>query len=99
MHCPGHLLVDDDSTHVHVQAAAARGRTARAGASGKAVSFCSDVEMGELKGILKVLKIDIPVASGKQWAGAEIKAKPKQQQGRGGRRPQSSGRRPQRRAA
>ncbi len=74
------------------------GRTARAGASGKAVSFCSEVEMSELKGILKVLKIDIPVASGKQWAGAEIKAKPKQQQGRG-RRPQGSGRRHQRRAA
>ena len=74
------------------------GRTARAGASGKAVSFCSEVEMGELKQITKVLKMEVPVASGKPWSAAEVKAKPKPQQRRG-RRPQGRGKRPQRRAA
>lgn len=76
------------------------GRTARAGASGKAVSFCAEVEMGELKQITKVLKMEVPIASGRPWSAAEVKAnpKPKQQQRRGG-RPQGKGRRPQRRAA
>ena len=74
------------------------GRTARAGASGKAISFCSEVEMGELKQIVKVLKMDLPVASGQPWSAAEVKAQPKPQQRRG-RRPQGRGRRPQRKAA
>lgn len=74
------------------------GRTARAGASGKAVSFCSEVEMGELKQITKVLKMEVPIASGRPWSAAEVKAQPKPQQRRG-RRPQNKGRRPQRRAA
>ena len=74
------------------------GRTARAGASGKAVSFCSEVEMGELKQITKVLKMEVPIASGRPWSAAEVKAQPKPQQRRGG-RPQGKGRRPQRRAA
>lgn len=74
------------------------GRTARAGASGKAVSFCSEVEMGELKQITKVLKMEVPIASGQPWSAAEVKAQPKPQQRRG-RRPQGRGRRPQRKAA
>ncbi len=74
------------------------GRTARAGASGRAVSFCSEVEMGELKQIVKVLKMDVPIASGRPWSTAEVKAQPKPEQRRG-RRPQGRGRRPQRKAA
>ena len=40
------------------------GRTARAGASGLAIAFCSAEEMGELAAIQKVLGLRIPVASG-----------------------------------
>ena len=75
------------------------GRTARAGASGKAVSFCSEVEMGELRDIAKVLKTTIPVASGEPWGADETRARPKRQPRRGKRRPQGKGRRPQKKAA
>ena len=63
-------------------------------------SFCAELEMGELKQITKVLKMEVPIASGRPWSAAEVKAnpKPKQQQRRGGRL-QGKGRRPQRRAA
>ena len=43
------------------------GRTARAGASGKAVAFCSKEEMGEFRGIEKVLKTKIAVDGGQRW--------------------------------
>ncbi len=43
------------------------GRTARAGASGRAVAFCAPDEMGELKAIQKIMKLTIPVASGRPW--------------------------------
>lgn len=43
------------------------GRTARAGREGEAIAFCSPDEVSELRGIQKVLKRDIPVASGKPW--------------------------------
>ncbi|MCM2561121.1 DEAD/DEAH box helicase [Lutimaribacter sp. EGI FJ00015] len=43
------------------------GRTARAGRDGRAVAFCAPEEMGELKDIQKVMKRDIPVASGTPW--------------------------------
>ena len=75
------------------------GRTARAGASGKAVSFCSEVEMGELRDIAKVLKTTIPVASGEPWTADETRARPKRQPRGRKRRPQGKGRRPQKRAA
>ena len=45
------------------------GRTARAGASGLAIAFCSAEEMGELAAIQKVLGLRIPVASGIAFAG------------------------------
>ncbi len=45
------------------------GRTARAGAEGRAVAFCAPDEAGELKAIQKVMKVDIPVASGRPWEG------------------------------
>ncbi|WP_245776281.1 DEAD/DEAH box helicase [Thalassovita taeanensis] len=43
------------------------GRTARAGRDGAAIAFCSPDEMGELRDIQKVMKISIPVASGRAW--------------------------------
>ena len=43
------------------------GRTARAGRDGAAVAFCAPDEMGELKDIQKVMKMTIPVLSGRPW--------------------------------
>ena len=63
------------------------GRTARAGADGAAIAFCSPEEMDELKAIQKAMKTSIPVASGRPWeALASPVAKPKQRGGgpRGG---------------
>ncbi len=60
------------------------GRTARAGADGTAIAFCSQEEMGELRGIEKVLKTSISVASGEAWAGEGGKSKPNPQQRRRG---------------
>ena len=59
------------------------GRTARAGADGCAIAFCSPDEMGELKAIQKVMGISIPVASGRPWEVIE-EAKPKSRRGGGG---------------
>ena len=56
------------------------GRTARAGADGAAVAFCAPDEMGDLKGIEKAMKAEIPVASGEPWAHVAKKS------GGGGRR-------------
>ena len=61
------------------------GRTARAGKDGRAVAFCAPDEMGDLIAIQKVMKLRIPVASGRPWEGAEIEEKPKRGGGRGGR--------------
>jgi ATP-dependent RNA helicase RhlE len=73
------------------------GRTARAGKDGAAIAFCAPDEMGELIAIQKVMKIRIPVASGRPWEGAEIEEKPKQTRGRGrgGRSGGGGGGRPQ----
>ncbi len=49
------------------------GRTARAGKDGAAVAFCAPAEMAELRAIQKVMKRQIPVASGRPWEGAEPK--------------------------
>ncbi|WP_415403085.1 DEAD/DEAH box helicase [Tateyamaria sp. SN3-11] len=43
------------------------GRTARAGKDGAAIAFCAPDEMGLLKDIQKVMKLSIPVASGRAW--------------------------------
>ncbi len=59
------------------------GRTARAGKDGKAVAFCAPDEMDELKAIQKVMKLTIPVASGRPWEAIDAPSKPK---GRGGSR-------------
>ncbi|WP_294622267.1 DEAD/DEAH box helicase [uncultured Roseovarius sp.] len=61
------------------------GRTARAGKDGAAIAFCAPDEMGELKDIQKVMKLEIPVASGRAWEELpDPNAKPKGR-GRGGR--------------
>lgn len=43
------------------------GRTARAGADGAAVAFCTAEEMSEFRAIQKTIGISIPVASGDPW--------------------------------
>ncbi|KIT15136.1 DEAD/DEAH box helicase [Jannaschia aquimarina] len=63
------------------------GRTARAGREGTAVAFCSSEETGLLRDIEKVMKIEIPVASGEMFKGPL--QRPKMGGGkRGGGRPQ-----------
>jgi len=44
------------------------GRTARAGAAGKAIAFCGPAEMEELRAIEKAMKVPIPVIGGAPWA-------------------------------
>ncbi len=67
------------------------GRTARAGAEGRAVALCAADEMGDLKAIEKVLGQKVPVAGGEPWAGrgGEKKAdkKPFRPHRRPGKRP------------
>ncbi len=63
------------------------GRTARAGADGRAVALCSPDEMGEMKDIEKAMKATIPVASGTRWEPVAAASKPKRGGGgNGGRR-------------
>ncbi len=59
------------------------GRTARAGADGTAVAFCSPAEMDELKAVEKLLKKPIPVLGGAPWAADIVAATPKPGQNRG----------------
>ncbi|MDE9449519.1 DEAD/DEAH box helicase [Aliiroseovarius sp. Z3] len=66
------------------------GRTARAGADGDAISFVSGVELGLLRDIEKVMKIEIPVLGGKRPAEEK---RPQRSQG-GGRRGAGGGRKP-----
>ena len=65
------------------------GRTARAGMDGAAVAFCAPDEIDELKAIQKVMKLDIPVASGRPWEGLETPAKKGGGRRRGGNGPRS----------
>ncbi len=84
------------------------GRTARAGREGEGIAFCAPDELDQLKQIQKLMKIDIPVASGTMPEFAEPK-KPRKQGGVRARRPQggntsskpsaSKRRRPRRRPA
>ncbi len=60
------------------------GRTARAGREGAAISLCAPDEMGELKDIEKVIRGQIPVASGRRWSPSQEEAKPKRTGGGGG---------------
>ena len=59
------------------------GRTARAGAEGTAVAFCSPAEMDELRAIEKVMKKPIPIIGGAPWSAEMIAAAPKPGQNRG----------------
>jgi len=67
------------------------GRTARAGADGAAIAFCSPDEMDELKAIQKTMGVAIPVASGRPWAPMDAPDKPKRGGGGGGRRRSGGG--------
>lgn len=64
------------------------GRTARAGASGEAIAFCAPGDLELLRAIEKLMKIDLPIASGTvpdaQKARAEAQER-RQRHGRGGR--------------
>lgn len=55
------------------------GRTARAGCTGRAVSFCAEDEMAELKSIEKSLGAFIEVDGGVSWPVVNDIAKPKKQ--------------------
>jgi ATP-dependent RNA helicase RhlE len=44
------------------------GRTARAGAAGKAIALCAPAEMDELRAIEKATKLALPVIGGAPWA-------------------------------
>ncbi len=73
------------------------GRTARAGKDGAAIAFCAPDEMDELKAIQKVMKIAIPVASGRPWEAIDNPdaGKPKGRgRGRGGRPGGGGGQKP-----
>ncbi|APX13731.1 DEAD/DEAH box helicase [Tateyamaria omphalii] len=60
------------------------GRTARAGKDGSAVAFCAPEEMDYLKDIQKVMKLSIPVLSGRAWEPVpDPNAKPAGGRGRG----------------
>ena len=76
------------------------GRTARAGAAGRAMAFCAPAEIGELRAIEKALKMPIPVAGGEPPVGApaETGGRPARK-GPGGGNAQRRRRRPARRAA
>ena len=58
------------------------GRTARAGKDGAAIAFCAPDEMGELRDIQKVMKLSIPVASGRPWEAVDAPAGAKKGGGR-----------------
>jgi ATP-dependent RNA helicase RhlE len=67
------------------------GRTARAGASGMAIAFCTPEERGDLAAIEKLTRIAItPMGEVPYWDGRTPK-KPPQNQGRGGRGQQNGG--------
>ncbi|MFD1342831.1 DEAD/DEAH box helicase, partial [Litorisediminicola beolgyonensis] len=59
------------------------GRTARAGRSGEAIAFCAPDEADLLRQVQKVMKAEIPVASGTPPTGASA-AEPKRGKRRGG---------------
>lgn len=74
------------------------GRTARAGASGRAIAFCAPAEMGDLRAIERLMKRDLAVAGGTHWpddmANAARAAARKKGPGRGGAQPEGQGQRP-----
>ncbi len=71
------------------------GRTARAGASGRAIAFCAPAEMGDLRAIERLMKRDLAVVGGTPWsddlAGPARAAARKRGPARGGPRPARAG--------
>ncbi|MES0824011.1 DEAD/DEAH box helicase [Ruegeria sp. SCP11] len=65
------------------------GRTARAGREGEGIAFCAPDELDQLRQIQKLMKIEIPVASGTMPEFAEPK-KPRNRGGFRGRKPQGA---------
>ena len=63
------------------------GRTARAGAEGSSISFCSPSEMGELQAVEKLLKKTLPILGGAPWAADAIAAAPSKPGQNRGQRP------------
>ncbi|MCT8331506.1 DEAD/DEAH box helicase [Albidovulum sediminis] len=59
------------------------GRTARAGREGEAIAFCTPEEADQLRDIQKLMKIDIPVASGQAPRSGGAAREPWQKRGRG----------------
>ncbi|MCH2167691.1 MAG: DEAD/DEAH box helicase [Oceanicola sp.] len=64
------------------------GRTARAGREGEAIAFCSEEEVDLLKQIEKLMKMEIPTASGDRPAHAS--PRPQRRRGGGGGKPQGN---------
>ncbi|MFC3612415.1 DEAD/DEAH box helicase [Lutimaribacter marinistellae] len=74
------------------------GRTARAGAEGRAVAFCAPDEASEFRAIQKVMKLDIPVASGRPWEGVTSEPRGRRKGGApGAQKPQQKRGRPRNR--
>ena len=71
------------------------GRTGRAGASGKALSFCDHEEKAYLRDILRLIKREIPVNDQHPFVmtGGPKKAEPEEPRERQNRRPQGGGQR------
>jgi ATP-dependent RNA helicase RhlE len=61
------------------------GRTARAGREGEAIAFCTEDEAEQLRDIQKVMKLEIPVASGTPFLPTEAPKKSGSNRRRGGR--------------
>jgi ATP-dependent RNA helicase RhlE len=93
-HVYNHDLPNVPESYVH-----RIGRTARAGAAGKAIALCAPAEMEDLRAIEKAMKARIPVIGGTPWAPEQAPAAPEcaaapARPGRSARR-----RRPKRKAA
>jgi ATP-dependent RNA helicase RhlE len=73
------------------------GRTARAGASGRAIAFCSPEETSELRAIQKVLGTELAVAGGTPWEGMQPRKNPVR--AKKSRRPRNRGGKQMKRAA
>jgi ATP-dependent RNA helicase RhlE len=92
-HVINYDLPEEPETYVH-----RIGRTARAGAEGDAMSFCSARERDWLRGIERLIRKQIPVdhqhpyhsETARLATGAAARPEPKQQQRRGPRRPSGS---------
>ncbi len=72
------LVVNYDLPHEPEAYVHRIGRTGRAGAAGRAVSFCCDEELDDLRMIEKLIRASIPVCSDHKWHAAEWHARHQQ---------------------